>query len=201
MSSIQVAPFERRNNDDEVKKLKLEVAHWRRLALTDDLTGLYHRRAGSLIVGKLMAWKTAFILFNMDLNEFKPINDQAGHAVGDLVLQALAGSLRAQADYVIRQGGDEFIAIVRCQPAEAMGIYYRLKSAAASVNLDSHLPPEMRGHRCGVAIGWASSDEGSGLPELLEISDRRMYTDKAAHKALAASWHQPAPAQMLAERV
>jgi diguanylate cyclase (GGDEF)-like protein len=176
MTSLQV-------NSSELQALKAEAAHWRRLALTDDLTGLYHRRAGDRIISRLLGWKAPFLLFSLDLNEFKPINDRAGHEAGDLVLKALATSFRAEADYVIRQGGDEFVAIVKCSAVEADGIYYRLKAAAASVDLDGHLPDEMKGHRCGVAIGWASSQECSIMRDLLALSDRRMYADKVAGKA------------------
>ena len=179
MPTLQAVP-------SEIQVLQQKIAYWRRLALTDELTGLYHRRAGDRIIEKLLDWKAPFIFFNLDLNAFKPINDRAGHEAGDLVLKALAKSFRAHADYVIRQGGDEFSAVVKCKPVEALGIYYRLKCAAASVNLDAYLPADMQGHRCGVAIGWASSDEAVSLTELTSISDRRMYADKAASKSLAA---------------
>ena len=107
----------------EIQELQEKVAYWRRLALTDELTGLYCRTAGNQIIRKLLTLECSFYFVQSRFEFFQTYhNDCAGHEAGDLVLKALANSFRAQADYVIRQGGDEFSAVVKCSSVEAMGI-------------------------------------------------------------------------------
>ena len=146
---------------------------WKTLATTDRLTGLHNRLSLELTLSQ----NTDYVLFMLDLNKFKPINDQAGHAAGDRILQAIASKLRADSgcDFVARWGGDEFVALVQCNEADIPGLYHRLKAAVLSTPLDEWLPAEMAGHRCGVAIGWALSSE----PDPLKLADQRMYSDKA----------------------
>jgi diguanylate cyclase (GGDEF)-like protein len=146
---------------------------WKALATTDRLTGLHSR----LALEMAMTQSTDYVLFFLDLNKFKPINDQAGHEAGDQILQAIAANLRSSSgcDFVARLGGDEFVALVQCSEADIPGLYHRLKFAVMSTKLDEWLPAEMAGHRCGVAIGWALSSE----PKPLKLADERMYQDKA----------------------
>jgi diguanylate cyclase (GGDEF)-like protein len=89
--------------------------HHRRDALTDPLTGLLNRRAlfdmhGNVPVGAF----TAVVVF--DLDNFKAINDEFGHAAGDEVLRVfaaeLAGNLR-QTDVAARMGGEEFALVLK----------------------------------------------------------------------------------------
>ena len=147
---------------------------WKTLATTDALTGLYNRLAIELALQQ----KSDYMLFLLDLNGFKPVNDKAGHKAGDDILKAIAASIRASSanDFVARWGGDEFLVIIdRATKSDALGIYHRLKAAVLSTPLDSHLPKEMAGHRCGAAIGWALSTE----PNPFELADKRMYEDKS----------------------
>ncbi len=87
------------------------------LAERDGLTGLYNRRAGEALLANLLAEPDrhdALVLF--DIDHFKRINDQHGHAVGDAVLREIArrcrGVLRNQ-DVFARWGGEEFLVLVR----------------------------------------------------------------------------------------
>lgn len=149
---------------------------WKTLATTDQLTGLYNRLALELVLKQ----QSNYTLFLLDLNGFKPINDNAGHEAGDRILQAIAQSLRTNSgcDFVARWGGDEFVAIARCKKPDALGIYHRLKAAVLSTPLDEYLPESMAGHRCGVAIGYASSSETHAF----KLADERMYADKAGNR-------------------
>jgi diguanylate cyclase (GGDEF)-like protein len=145
---------------------------WKARATTDPLTGLHSRLSLELT----MAQSSDYVLFLLDLNKFKPINDTAGHDKGDRVLKAIADSLRSKSgcDLVARWGGDEFVALVQCDESDIPGIYKRLKDTVQNTPLDECLPPNMHGHRCGVAIGWALSTEGDAL----KLADQRMYEDK-----------------------
>ena len=134
------------------------IQHWKKLALIDELTGLYHRRAGDRYLSQLIAKKQQFLLFSIDLNKFKPINDRAGHEAGDKVLRAIAQSLRKDGSGIAyRWGGDEFLVVAKGNKADGEAIKHRLKWSILSVNLDGYLAEDMAGHRCGAAIGWVDS--------------------------------------------
>lgn len=86
-----------------------------RLALTDELTGLYNRRGFvnrlQLALAESRRRDESGVLVYIDLDGFKPINDNFGHAAGDEVLRHMAAMLSASirdTDAVARLGGDEF---------------------------------------------------------------------------------------------
>jgi diguanylate cyclase (GGDEF)-like protein len=97
--------------------LQSERARMQALAERDGLTGLYNRRAGENLLSKLVASPErtdALVLF--DIDHFKRINDNHGHAVGDEVLRQVArrceALLRGE-DVFARWGGEEFLVLVR----------------------------------------------------------------------------------------
>jgi two-component system cell cycle response regulator len=93
-----------------------------RLAITDDLTGLYNRRQA---MHRLEEHWTAcdrhhrpMSIISIDVDHFKQINDLHGHNVGDLVLQGVADVLKQcvrNTDTVCRIGGEEFLIVLPCQ--------------------------------------------------------------------------------------
>jgi GGDEF domain-containing protein len=101
--------------------------HHRRDALTDPLTGLLNRRAlfdlhGHAPVGAFMA----VVVF--DLDGFKAINDEFGHATGDAVLKVFAEELAANlqpTDVAARMGGEEFAPVHQAHPAREGGVRRR----------------------------------------------------------------------------
>lgn len=87
-------------------------------AFTDALTGLFNRRFLDQDlerrVRRARSGNTGFVLAVFDLDEFKRINDTWGHGVGDVVLRAVAGCLRAgirESDLACRFGGEEFVIV------------------------------------------------------------------------------------------
>ena len=101
------------------KKIKYvdEANMWHKLAVTDDLTGVYNRNAYNLYIeGNKVKTKNAtrwIILF--DIDDFKIINDTKGHLEGDLVLKNVAelllGVFSSGQYRVFRIGGDEFLVL------------------------------------------------------------------------------------------
>jgi diguanylate cyclase (GGDEF)-like protein len=94
-------------------------AHMQQQALTDGLTGCYNRRSFELQLERDLHLATRMrqplSLIMLDLDNFKHINDQAGHEAGDLALCKLADNLRAElraVDSAARFGGDEFVIIL-----------------------------------------------------------------------------------------
>jgi len=141
------------------------------LARTDELTGLPNRRR---LVAELATYsETEGALLLLDLNEFKPVNDQYGHEVGDLILQQVAQrfsrSLPTGA-VLARLGGDEFGVLINVS-------YETTLEAAFALQATLSYPFVIRGHTVtiGVSIGHAHND---GEGNLLERADAAMYEAK-----------------------
>ena len=155
-------------------------------ANTDGLTGLYNLRYLTQQVDALCAGSEPLALLCLDLDSFKPINDNFGHQKGDQVLCDLAeifcGAVR-DADIVARYGGDEFLVVLRgVGVAEAQAMSQRLCEAVSAY--DPGLAHETLGRlRVGVSIGWGCSPaDGRDCTALLAAADARMYREKTQRK-------------------
>jgi diguanylate cyclase (GGDEF)-like protein len=154
-----------------------------RMAYHDTLTGLPNRSlledrmAQSLSRAKRDG--TGLSLFFIDLDRFKPINDQLGHEVGDQVLQEVARRLEKsvrQGDTAARVGGDEFVillqSVVRAEDVESI----------ANVVLSRLSAPVVVGEHqllVGASIGCARyPQDGGDLGTLLKHADQAMYAAK-----------------------
>lgn len=96
----------------------------KRLAEMDAMTNTRNRHSGEGLVRQMMADGVAGMFMLMDVDKFKSVNDQFGHAVGDQVLIGVAAAMRAsmcQEDVVFRLGGDEFAAYLPGIQSEASG--------------------------------------------------------------------------------
>lgn len=102
----------------EMAKLADENAKQARL---DPLTELANRRHFVEQIQALLARDESFALVFIDLDRFKPLNDEHGHAIGDESLKAIAARLKTspQIDFVARLGGDEFGALIQADRSEA----------------------------------------------------------------------------------
>ena len=103
----------------DIDARKMQEEHIRHLAHHDTLTGLPNRLLfgdrlrQALLAAQREGHKLALIFF--DLDKFKPVNDNYGHAVGDILLQQIATRLRATlraSDTLARLGGDEFVVLL-----------------------------------------------------------------------------------------
>ena len=85
------------------------------MANTDSMTGLFNERYFSRVLSICEAKKLPFVLYYLDLDRFKPVNDTYGHLMGDRLLKEIAARLLRcirSRDYAFRIGGDEFALIV-----------------------------------------------------------------------------------------
>lgn len=108
------------------KMLKAALKREQRLALTDPLVGVANKRHLHLAleqeVAQLRRHGRPFTLIYLDLDNFKPLNDNHGHAEGDRVLISLGQFLQAsvrKTDLVARVGGDEFVVLMGETAADA----------------------------------------------------------------------------------
>ncbi len=162
---------------------RLRARQLERVAMTDHLTGLGNRAQFERSLKAEMAHARRsgepLTLLCMDLNGFKPVNDQYGHAAGDEVLCEVGQRLREIArseDVVCRLGGDEFSLVARAtSPSAACALADRIARAISVPILLSG------GERLtvGISIGIATLD-GDTLSgdTLLARADMALYEDK-----------------------
>ena len=163
------------------RAMALEMAH---LAQHDFLTGLPNRvllmeRLATAIGLAKRHGKRVALLF-IDLDYFKRINDSLGHAVGDQLLQSVAGRLIAgvrATDTVCRQGGDEFVILLSEieQPQDAIHAAEMLRTKIAEPHL-------VGGHELHVSLSTGISifpDDSADVDTLIQNADAAMYHAKA----------------------
>lgn len=120
-----------------------------------------------------------FVLFYLDLDRFKPVNDTYGHDVGDQLLKAVAGRLRScvrNTDYAFRIGGDEFALIVNGE-VDAEWCAQRMETIKSIIRQTYVLEGQTIdiSTSCGVVCYPADSAD---VRELRILADQRMYEDK-----------------------
>jgi diguanylate cyclase (GGDEF)-like protein len=168
-------------NIRDISNRKAAELQLSRLAHFDDLTGLPNRRMLAERLGEALAEDegcTALLI--VDLDEFKMVNDSRSHAVGDLLLVAVAKRLRAaigEEDQLARTGGDEFGIVRRgfTGDAEARAWARRVEQAFADP-IDLHASGV---YAISATIGIAVSRPGVTAQQMLQQADTAMYAAKA----------------------
>lgn len=162
----------------EERTLELE-----RLATSDMLTGLLNRNGLNKCLREAIERarrnKQTITLFMLDLDEFKPINDEYGHDCGDLVLQTIAARISESArgvDGIARFGGDEFIIVAEnFSEIDAIeGFIARLHTAIRRPIL---LPSGVE-VSVGASIGYCTAHPPMDINALLREADKAMYAVK-----------------------
>jgi two-component system cell cycle response regulator len=159
-------------------------------ALHDGLTGLANRaqilsRLEIAVSRHHRRGETSAVIF-LDLDGFKPINDQYGHAAGDRVLVEVGHRLETVAsqrnDVVARLGGDEFV--ILCEDTTAAGARHTVEQIRVALGR----PIEIAGGApltIGVSVGVATIDQcaEASADDLLREADTAMYAEKASRDA------------------
>lgn len=153
----------------------------RQQAQQDPLTGLYNR-AGVKVINARLAQISRGVLFMLDLDNFKSVNDTYGHAAGDKLLIAIAGILeetfRAD-DIVARVGGDEFVALLSGSNNEEVA----RQRAQELLDRVRDLRVEGIGAVASISIGAASApDHGRTYEALSVVADEALYSVKNGGK-------------------
>ncbi len=167
-----VVIFTTRSIDDE----KRREEHLIRISMTDELTRLYNRRCyeEDLAEHRKKELEPEFVLFSIDVNGLKTVNDTMGHAAGDELIKGAADCLSLAVGHngkAYRTGGDEFMAILHSDNPEAMR--ERMIEKAT----------EWRGvyvKELSMSIGFAAAGRYPGKPidDLEHLADADMYEQK-----------------------
>ncbi|GKS94868.1 diguanylate cyclase [Acidovorax sp. SUPP2825] len=161
------------------------IAQLREQSNTDFLTGLPNRRAffdaAESVLAQARRHGFGVVIVILDVDRFKMLNDQWGHAVGDQALVSVARALRAElrlGDLVGRFGGEEFVVLLsHCDPAHGVRLAERLREVVA--NLQLLLPASPEPLRVTASFGVADSGRhGLVLDQLLSEADAAMYRAK-----------------------
>lgn len=168
-----------------------QIANHERLAAlsrTDELTGLLNRRAFfddlQHRLARMRRGGASGVLFYIDLDNFKLVNDRRGHAEGDRALATLAGILLDRTrpdDLVARLGGDEFAVWMSRLPADAAEKRAaELVAAAAPMAGLTADPARPLGVSIGLAVYEAGSEETPA--DFIARADAAMYAHKRSSK-------------------
>jgi len=167
------------------RRLAAMVGDLEHQAFHDGLTNLPNRalfreRVGHALRRRSQAGTPLALLF-IDLDDFKTVNDQLGHAAGDDLLVAVAGRLQTCVrgeDTVARLGGDEFAILLEQTPSHEVAV------RVAGRILESMGPPfPLQGHQVqvGASVGVTVS-QAADVDAVLREADVAMYTAKARGK-------------------
>jgi diguanylate cyclase (GGDEF)-like protein len=166
------------------------LTHERLAALTDPLTGLLNRRGFEPRLEDMLEESELNVrplsLIVLDCDDFKTLNDRAGHEQGDVLLCELASLLRRSLPLGAetgRLGGDEFVAVLPDTGPDA--------ALAAASGLVSTLTAGLdeAGFPLGVSLGVATfPEDGAGVTHLMRAADQALYEAKAAGKSRAVAF-------------
>ena len=152
------------------------------LSTLDPLTNLYNRRGfEEHLTNALKQWhesQQSFSLVSVDVDEFKQVNDQYGHAMGDQLLVALAEYLQSTVinhGEAARWGGDEFLLLIKdCELENTEAVLKRLLKDRESFRVQLG---EQEVH-ISFSVGCARIEEQDTLENLLSRADKAMYQEK-----------------------
>lgn len=170
--------------EQHISQQQKRIHHLESLSKTDELTGLANLRGLKRFLRRAIANARRYdeygVVGYIDLDGFKEINDELGHAAGDEILRHVAGILKAKirlTDMAARIGGDEF-AVVLSRSDWGHGAA-RLVEFQRAINEN---PVELYGKRVIIraSMGLAPFGPTSNVKQLLAYADKAMYADKRA---------------------
>jgi diguanylate cyclase (GGDEF)-like protein len=162
---------------DEAADARVEATRMRDLAHHDALTGLPNRRRAQDLLGLHVATGSELAVVSLDLDRFKAVNDEHGHAAGDVVLHDVAVALRQAVPpgvTVTRWGGEEFLVLCPgMPPAQAHELGEQLRRAVAACPLPHHL-------QLTASVGLTCRRPEDDTTSLLRRVDDLMYAAKTS---------------------
>ncbi len=167
-------------------------------ALIDPLTELPNARGFYMMLGQRIAecqrmGRESLAVVSMDVDDFKAINDQYGHAIGDRVLASVAGVIRnelRQMDILTRYAGDEFVAIMpMASSSMAVMVGARIRSAVEAQKFAVRTGKVVQ---LSLSTGVACfPEDGETTEELLTAAAGKMRSDKHSRKSVLTLANDP----------
>ncbi len=167
---------------ERVTHLRRRVGRFVQRSFTDRLTGLFNydflQAQVRYEIDRVRRYGGSCSILVLDLDHFKKFNDTHGHQAGNLLLRAMADTVRHEkrdSDFAARFGGEEFVVLVPGDATDAVRLAERLRLAVAQIELPQ-LGPE---GRVTVSIGVASfPEQATNAAELFERADQALYVAK-----------------------
>jgi diguanylate cyclase len=167
-----------------IAELKLKVKKLEEHVVTDELTGLLNRRgirrALDRELERARRTKTTISVSMIDVDDFKRVNDEEGHGVGDEVLRRLGREIKSVirlTDAAGRIGGDELVVVLGDSSTASMhAAICRVTELVSSVRAGNGK------RRIMASIGTVWSDGSETAEEVLKRADRAMYVAKGRGK-------------------
>ena len=170
----------------ETKKLKSNIEKYRTEALTDYLTGFYNRKYMTIRLEeeqeRVKRHPSTFVLLMIDIDNFKNINDEHGHIVGDYVIKYIANIIRAntrEIDVEFRFGGEEFLILLpETKLEESLKVAERLKTVVNNTVFKF----KDKKIKITVSQGLAEYKEGEHYSDTIERADKMLLKAKQLGK-------------------
>ena len=170
-----VVIYTTRNIDEEKRREENLI----RISLTDEMTRLFNRRCYDEDLKEIRNSELSddFVLFSIDVNGLKKVNDTKGHAAGDELIKGAANCLALSVGNkgkVYRTGGDELMAVIHTEDPD------RMRDAIKNKAMEWH---GAYTDKITMSIGYAShTDKPSAtIDDLEHMADEDMYADKARY--------------------
>ncbi|MFZ6772818.1 GGDEF domain-containing protein [Undibacterium sp. SXout7W] len=166
-------------------QLQTAMNSLKKLSVTDSLTGCYNRLLfNERMPGEIrraVRYQRALSVIFCDVDFFKSVNDQHGHAVGDKILiafgQCLKDELREQTDWVVRYGGEEFVVVLPETPLHAaIEAAERMRRSVESNLADLNFGGKALS--ISASFGVAEKSANDTLETLVQRADQWLYFAK-----------------------
>ena len=173
---------------ETVKRLQSKMEEVADMATVDELTGLYNRRALfsrlSEEHSRAERYGQGFTLLLIDIDDFKNVNDEYGHQVGDGILRGLGAFLRQNlrdSDFPSRFGGEEFIGLLPATDIDhAVQAGNKIRQLLSQSTLNSKRMDVSL--QISVSIGVAAFASGDDIDNLIKRADDALYLAKRQGK-------------------
>lgn len=165
-----------------VQQLEEENRRLARMAERDWLTGLYNRGATESRINQLLEERQQGVLFVLDVDNFKQVNDRYGHIIGDETLRKIAQILNNMAfreDIVGRVGGDEFVVYM---PISQGGDFLEERCRQLKNRLSEIQPGRGASSRISVSVSGALYEQGDDYIKLFDRADQQLLDQKRRRK-------------------
>ena len=169
--------------ETEILKLMEEKEHFRRLAEEDRLTGLYNRGATEEKINEQLSGYKEGVLFVIDVNDFKKVNDRYGHLIGDGLLKEIARRLLSaflKSDVIGRIGGDEFVVFLSVKQDES----FASERAKQIKDLIRNMEVKTCRLDITVSVGYSVYRDGDDYQSLFDRADQNLIAEKRDRKRI-----------------